>query len=88
MITFAEILGWIGSTVYIIAYLLLSLKKVTADSPMYHLLNIVGAVGLIINAFHWKNYPSVLVNVAWFFIATVAISMILIKKYHRPSSTT
>ena len=32
--TFSEALGWAGSLSYVAAYLLLSLKKISADRPL------------------------------------------------------
>lgn len=79
-ITIPEAVGWIGSILYVIAYLLLTLKKMTADNPIYHLLNILGAVGLIINAFHWGNLPSVAVNIVWLLIGAFALIMMVREK--------
>jgi hypothetical protein len=67
------ILGWVGSIAYLTAYLLLALKKVKADQKLYHLLNIVGATGLTINAIFFSDYPNVIVNITWGLIATIAI---------------
>jgi hypothetical protein len=85
-ITLSEALGWLGSVLYVVAYLLLSLKKFTADNKLYHFLNILGALGLIVNAFHWGNYPSVAVNFVWLVIALFAIIMAIRKKPDRADS--
>jgi hypothetical protein len=82
-ITIAEIGGWIGSILYVIAYLLLALKKLDANNPLYHLLNILGAVGLIINAFHWGDLPSVAVNIVWMIIGSFALLMIIRERRNR-----
>lgn len=83
IITLPEAMGWIGSVLYIIAYLLLSLKKLTADNPLYHLLNVLGALGLIVNAFHWGDLPSVVTNIVWLGIGLLAIIMIIREKRNR-----
>lgn len=88
MITLAEALGWFGSALYILAYLLLSLKKLTADSSLYHSLNILGATGLIVNAFHLGDFPSMAVNLVWVAIALFAIIMIYRRKHDRADSAT
>jgi len=69
----SAILGWVGSIAYLTAYLLLALKKLKADQKLYHLLNIVGATGLIINAIFISDYPNVIVNITWGLIAVIAI---------------
>lgn len=81
---FAEIMGWIGTVTYIIAYLLLSLRKLKAEKALYHCLNVLGSVGLMINGFYYGNFPSVFVNIAWFIIATLAI-IIIVRRWRAPS---
>lgn len=88
MRTLPELIGWTGSLLYIVAYLLLCLKKLNADSTLYHLLNILGAVGLIINAFHWNDFPSAAVNFAWLGIGLFAIFLIIRKRRSRANGAT
>jgi hypothetical protein len=75
-----HLLGWIGSFAYLLAYLLLSLNKLKADQRLYHVLNIVGAIGLTVNAISFQDYPNVIVNVFWGLIALMAILLIARKK--------
>jgi hypothetical protein len=77
----ADIAGWAGSLLYITAYLLLCMKKLNEDHSFYHLLNILGAFGLIVNANHWNDYPNIVVNVVWMAIGLAAIIAIMRKKY-------
>ena len=39
-----EVIGWIGALLYIIAYFLISIKKLQADRMIFQLLNILGGV--------------------------------------------
>ncbi len=50
METFAQIAGWIGASLVVLAYFLVSYKKVQGDSRVYQLMNLVGAIGVGINA--------------------------------------
>lgn len=75
-----NIIGWLGTFCYIIAYLLLSLGKIRSERPLYHFLNILGAVGLTVNALHLEDYPNVIVNLVWFGIAVAAVVLILRKR--------
>ncbi len=68
-----ELIGWIGSLVYISAYLLLSLKKLNAHKAPYQLLNILGGGCLIVNSLHKQDYPSVFTNAVWATIGIIAI---------------
>ena len=69
-------LGWVGTFSYLIAYLLLSVGKLKANKDLYHILNILGAIGLTYNAVALSDYPNVIVNIAWAVIALWAIVLI------------
>lgn len=60
-----DILGWIGTFLYLAAYLLISLKKVDGDSVRYQGMNIIAGVLLVVNTLYWKAYPSLGLNAAW-----------------------
>jgi hypothetical protein len=60
-----NILGWIGTVLYLIAYALVSMKKVEGDSVLYQGMNVVAGVLLIINTVYLQAYPSAGLNVAW-----------------------
>jgi hypothetical protein len=68
-----ELAGWLGVLCYLLAYLLLTLKLLRADKLVYHLLNILGAVGLIVSSLHTHDSQSIVVNVSWLLIGLWAI---------------
>ncbi|HXA02945.1 MAG TPA: hypothetical protein VNW99_13205 [Cytophagaceae bacterium] len=68
-LSFTDILGWIGAIEVLTAYLLVSINKVDGKSITFQLLNLTGAVFLIINTVALKAYPSAFVNVIWSGIA-------------------
>lgn len=72
-------LGWAGAIVYILAYLLLSLKKISSHSTWFNGLNFLGAVGVTIAAFYNHDIPSVVLNVVWGAIALASIVFGVIK---------
>ncbi|MBN8652379.1 MAG: hypothetical protein J0L67_13170 [Cytophagales bacterium] len=73
MLNIYTILGWAGALAYITAYFLVSTKKIRADKPLFHWLNITGAVLMVINAVSQFDYPNVFVNVVWAVIALFAL---------------
>jgi hypothetical protein len=75
-ISFPSLLGWIGTASYLVAYFLLSVGKLRADRKLYHVLNILGGVGLTYNAIVLDDVPNVVVNIAWAAIAAWAIWLI------------
>lgn len=72
-LSFIDILGWIGAIEVIIAYLLVSSGKTTGESVIYQLLNLTGAILLIIQTLYLKAYPSAFVNIIWTVIAAYSI---------------
>jgi len=73
MQTLIDTLGWTGTFLYLIAYALVSLKKVEGDSLLYQGINIVAGVLLIANTFYWHAYPSLGLNAAWIGIAVFTL---------------
>ncbi|MFY0690028.1 MAG: hypothetical protein JXQ90_22845 [Cyclobacteriaceae bacterium] len=68
-----DIVGWIGSIEVIIAYWLVSTKRVDGSNNGYHLLNLTGGIFLIINTMFYGSFPSTFINVVWVIIALFAM---------------
>ncbi len=60
-----EVVGWIGAALIIAAYALLSAGKLRGDSRTYHLMNIFGAAGFVLNSGWNGAFPSAALNVVW-----------------------
>ena len=57
----------------LIAYWLISSRRIEAKSVFYQMLNLGGAVGIVINAFYHSALPSLALNAIWALIAFWAI---------------
>jgi hypothetical protein len=68
-----ECIGWIGAVCVLIAFFLISTKRIDASKPIYHWLNIVGALGLIIHTSYNSAFPSAFVNVIWVGVAVYSL---------------
>lgn len=68
----SEVVGWTGTVLLIGAYLLLSIGKIS-NGRIYQWFNLVGAVGLLINAAVHGAWPVVILNLAWSAIGIVAL---------------
>jgi len=68
-----NVLGWIGAFLLLLAYALISFKKLAADSLAYQGLNVAASILLAINTLYYRAYPSSFVNIVWTFIAIFAI---------------
>jgi hypothetical protein len=68
-----EIIGWTGAALILGAYALLSAGKLRAESVTYHLMNILGAAGFVINSGWNGALPSAVMNVVWIGIGVYAL---------------
>jgi hypothetical protein len=68
-----SIIGWLGAVAFIVAYLLLSLQVLSAERVLYHILNAVGGLCLVINSIFLDDAPNFFVNLIWAAIALFAV---------------
>jgi hypothetical protein len=72
--TFIDWAGWIAALLILGAYGLVSSGKLQARSRLYQWMNVVGAVGFIINCGWTGAWPSFGLNVVWFAIGVYALT--------------
>jgi hypothetical protein len=81
MLDFAiEVIGWIAALLILIAYALLSAGKLTAKDRAYQWMNVVGAIGFIVNSGWNGAIPSAALNVIWAGIGLTALWQIARRK--------
>jgi lipid-A-disaccharide synthase-like uncharacterized protein len=75
--TLLSIFGWIGASMFVIAYLLLSLEILSSKKTGYHVLNLLG--GLILSLYSYLNndMPNFAVNLIWMLIAVYSTVRII-----------
>ena len=78
-----EVLGWAGTVIILLGYLLLSLGKIT-NGRLYQTFNLVGAIGLLVNGVVHAAWPSAILNVIWSAIALFALIQIARKRPEKP----
>ena len=78
-------LGWVGAFLLLLAYAMVSFKKLEPDSLIYQGLNVVASILLAINTLYHQAYPSSFVNIVWTIIAIFAILMI-VKNFGKDSA--
>ncbi len=76
-----EIIGTAGACLLLLAYYMVSSKRLPLDSLLAHLLNLGGSVMLGVNAVVHGAIPPAMLNLIWALIAVVAM-------LRRPRSTT
>ncbi len=68
-----EICGWGGALLILGAYLLVSMGRLDGRSRMFQWLNVIGAVGFIVNSGYNGAMPSAVLNVIWVGIGLVTL---------------
>ena len=82
-----EIVGWAGAALFLLSYVLVSTGRLQGQSRAYQWLNVVGAVGFVINSGWNGAYPSAAVNVIWAMIGSVTLWQLSRKKDSSTSAT-
>ena len=68
-----EVIGWIGAVLILGAYALLSSGRLRAQTITYHLMNIFGAAGFVVNSGFNGAFPSAAMNLVWIGIGVYAL---------------
>ena len=74
----AEVVGWYGIGAILLAYTLVSFEAISASGVIFQLLNLTGAIGVIIIALHKNVMQSVALNIFWAGVAVVALLRMLV----------
>ncbi|MFA5997060.1 MAG: hypothetical protein WC791_01070 [Candidatus Paceibacterota bacterium] len=70
---FIQVVGWVGTVLLILAYILVSSENVGPKSAVYQFMNLFGAIGVGINVFYSQSWPALVVNIFWGSIALWAL---------------
>jgi hypothetical protein len=70
----ASLFGWTGAILFLLAYGLLSLGVLSVSGHAFHLMNVLGAVGMIIEGMVHRTIPVILLNISWLLIALIALA--------------
>jgi hypothetical protein len=72
----AELSGWVGALAILAGYAAFSLGWI-ANGPLFQACNLSGSAALLLNAYHHGAWPSVVLNVAWAAISTIALFRVM-----------
>lgn len=68
-----EIIGWVGMVALLSAFYLASSKRIRDDRYPYHVMNLLGAVAVFVNALAKGVRAVAAIEVAWALIALIGI---------------
>lgn len=80
-----DIIGWSGSAMIVIAYILISMHRVDAGTIIYQIMNIAGSALLIIHTVYYHTVPAAALNVVWLCVGIIAIIRIWKRKLPKVS---
>lgn len=80
MLILIEAAGWAGALLILLAYLLLSMGRLTGQSALYQAMNVVGAAGFVVNGWWHGAIPSATLNLAWLLIGVVALGRLRVRR--------
>jgi hypothetical protein len=69
-----EVIGWTGAGMVVLAYALLTMRRLAANAVSYQWLNLLGSAGLIVNGAWNGAFPSVFLNAIWLAVTGYAIA--------------
>lgn len=72
MIIFVNILGLFGVAFILVAYLLFQIEYLKSIF-WFSLYNMIGSLLILVSLYHEWNTPSVVVEIAWFFISLYGV---------------
>lgn len=78
---FVNIIGWIGTSMIVSAYFLLTTNKLKSTHLRYEMLNFFGAIGVLIDSLYSEAYPSVGLQLVWITVTIIGVRKILTKKH-------
>lgn len=71
--TLYELAGWYGMTAILAAYCLVSFGVIDSHSVIFQILNLTGALGIIVISYRKRVMQTIALNIVWLLVATVAL---------------
>ena len=85
MNSWPDIVGFIGVFIILIAYSLLQARRMDGNGVWYPLINLVGAILILISLLYKPNMPAIVMEAAWVVVSVVGI-FFAIKARSKPKS--
>ncbi|NQZ75752.1 MAG: hypothetical protein HRT61_06510 [Ekhidna sp.] len=75
-----ELIGWLGAGCLLLGFALNIFQKIQAESNVYLLLNLIGSLLLLYNAFINGAFPFVAVNFVWVVFSVFKLIQMAMRK--------
>ena len=80
-----DMIGLTAPVLFLYAYAMVSTGRWTSQKPMFHVLNLLGAITMLISLSHDWNLPTALLEVCWGMISVVGIVKALRVQHKAPT---
>lgn len=82
-----EVIGWAGALLILLAYVLVTLGRLTGRSLLFQVMNLLGAAGIAVNGWWHGALPSATLNIVWMLFAAGALWTLWKRKGSSTSAT-
>lgn len=73
MTSFPDLIGYAGVFMVLVAYTLLQARRMDGNGVWYPLINLVGAILILISLLYKPNMPAIVMEAAWVVVSIVGI---------------
>lgn len=73
MTSFPDFVGYAGVFMVLVAYTLLQARRMDGNGVWYPLINLVGAILILISLLYKPNMPAIVMEAAWVVVSIVGI---------------
>ena len=77
---FHDVVGTLGVGLILLCYFLIQTGKMSAENPYYSILNMLGAMMILLSLYFEFNFASVLIESFWVLISLIGVSRYLSNK--------
>jgi len=70
--------GWYGAVAILLAFALSSFSLIKPTDLIYQILNLTGALGIVVVSLYKRVYQPAVLNIIWMLIALIVIAKIIL----------
>mgnify|MGYP000521152699 FL=1 len=85
MSSWPDLIGYAGVFMVLVAYTLLQARRMDGNGVWYPLINLVGAILILISLLYKPNMPAIVMEAAWVVVSVIGI-FFAIKARGKPKS--
>lgn len=72
-----DLIGYAGVFMVLVAYTLLQARRMDGNGVLYPLVNLIGAILILISLFYKPNMPAIVMEAAWAVVSIAGIVFVI-----------